>query len=76
MAERGRDGKLQVTVPNYPYAEDGLLIWDAMERWVDDYLRLYYKDGTPGHQVQLPLSFLTPPSLLGSVDAALNLAWE
>ena len=52
VAERGRDGKLRIAVPNYPYAEDGLLIWEAMERWVGEYLHLYYKDGTTGHQVQ------------------------
>lgn len=29
-------------LPDYPYRDDGLLIWDCMHRWVEDYLALYY----------------------------------
>jgi arachidonate 15-lipoxygenase len=29
-------------LPDYPYRDDGLLVWDALHRWVEDYLALYY----------------------------------
>lgn len=32
----------------YPYAEDGLVIWTAMEKYFSDYLGHYYGSGTAG----------------------------
>lgn len=29
---------------DYPYRDDGLLVWAAIERWVGDYLSVYYAD--------------------------------
>ncbi len=29
-------------LPYYPYRDDALLIWDAIESWVGDYLAVYY----------------------------------
>jgi arachidonate 15-lipoxygenase len=29
-------------LPDYPYRDDGLLIWDAIKTWVSAYLSLYY----------------------------------
>ncbi|MCA9685840.1 MAG: lipoxygenase, partial [Myxococcales bacterium] len=29
-------------LPDYPYRDDALLLWDAIEGWVGDYLDLYY----------------------------------
>ncbi|XP_028795395.1 probable linoleate 9S-lipoxygenase 5 [Neltuma alba] len=34
---------LRVVIKDYPYAVDGLLIWDAINKWVCDYISLYYK---------------------------------
>ncbi|MEM9072942.1 MAG: lipoxygenase family protein [Myxococcota bacterium] len=31
-------------LPEYPFRDDGLLSWPILERWVHDYLRLYYLD--------------------------------
>ncbi|MBD2388094.1 hypothetical protein H6G32_22245 [Cylindrospermum sp. FACHB-282] len=30
-------------LPNYPYRDDGLLIWGAIESWVREYFSVYYK---------------------------------
>lgn len=30
------------TLAEYPYRDDALLVWDAIERWVRDYLNVYY----------------------------------
>ena len=39
MAKRiGDAGEVQLLLDDYPYAEDGLLIWDALKDWNDDYL--------------------------------------
>ena len=32
------------TLPTYPYRDDSLLYWDAIERWVSDYLKIWYRD--------------------------------
>ncbi|MCL7032134.1 hypothetical protein MKW94_010735 [Papaver nudicaule] len=35
---------LKLTVEDYPYATDGLLIWSAIEKWVKTYVTHYYPD--------------------------------
>ena len=51
LAERKADGKLDIKIPNYSYAEDGLLIWNAIYEFAGDYLRLHYDDNKPGEKV-------------------------
>ncbi|WP_164716858.1 lipoxygenase family protein [Cedecea lapagei] len=31
-----------VALPDYPYRDDGLLVWEAIEQWVSDYVGFYY----------------------------------
>ena len=31
-------------LPNYPYRDDGLLIWNAIFEWISSYLKLFYTD--------------------------------
>uniref|UniRef100_A0A1D1Z418 Lipoxygenase n=1 Tax=Anthurium amnicola TaxID=1678845 RepID=A0A1D1Z418_9ARAE len=38
---------LRLTVQDYPYANDGLLIWDAITTWVSKYVEAHYP--TPAH---------------------------
>ncbi|KAK8465053.1 hypothetical protein PHAVU_010G135701 [Phaseolus vulgaris] len=33
---------LRLVIEDYPYAADGLEIWDAIKTWVKDYVSLYY----------------------------------
>jgi arachidonate 15-lipoxygenase len=33
-------------IQHYPYRDDGLLIWEAVHKFVSNYLRLYYTDET------------------------------
>ncbi|NET70468.1 MAG: lipoxygenase [Sphaerospermopsis sp. SIO1G2] len=40
LENRGVNDK--VKLPTYPYRDDGLLIWDAIESWVTDYFNLLY----------------------------------
>lgn len=35
---------LRLSIPDYPYAADGLDLWSALKSWVSDYVSLYYKD--------------------------------
>ncbi|KAL2487973.1 Lipoxygenase 2 [Forsythia ovata] len=35
---------LKLTIEDYPFANDGLLIWDAIKKWVTDYVTYYYLD--------------------------------
>ncbi|EPS67501.1 lipoxygenase [Genlisea aurea] len=35
---------LKLTIEDYPYASDGLLLWDAIKQWVTDYVTYYYPD--------------------------------
>jgi linoleate 9S-lipoxygenase len=34
---------LRLMIQDYPYAEDGLEVWAAIERWVTEYVSIYYK---------------------------------
>ncbi|TVU08176.1 hypothetical protein EJB05_41567, partial [Eragrostis curvula] len=42
MAVEGKGGKLELTIEDYPYANDGLLVWDAIKEWASDYVNHYY----------------------------------
>ncbi|XP_059429355.1 linoleate 13S-lipoxygenase 2-1, chloroplastic-like [Corylus avellana] len=33
---------LKLTIEDYPFANDGLLLWDAIKEWVSDYVNHYY----------------------------------
>ncbi|KAL7113351.1 hypothetical protein ACP275_04G056100 [Erythranthe tilingii] len=35
---------LKLTIEDYPYANDGLLLWDAIKQWVTDYIAYYYQE--------------------------------
>ncbi|PKA62901.1 Linoleate 13S-lipoxygenase 2-1, chloroplastic [Apostasia shenzhenica] len=36
---------LRLTIKDYPYAADGLLVWSAIKQWVTDYVSHYYSGG-------------------------------
>jgi len=42
FAERGVDDPAQL--PDYPYRDDALLVWEAIHRWVSTYLSVYYSN--------------------------------
>ncbi|XP_020154784.1 lipoxygenase 2.2, chloroplastic [Aegilops tauschii subsp. strangulata] len=55
MAVRGEDGKLELAIEDYPYANDGLMVWDAIKQWASDYVKYYYpgaKDIIDDHELQ------------------------
>ena len=35
---------VRLTIPDYPFANDGLMLWDALKEWVTDYVKHYYPD--------------------------------
>ncbi|XP_043693346.1 linoleate 13S-lipoxygenase 2-1, chloroplastic-like [Telopea speciosissima] len=35
---------VKLTIKDYPYADDGLLIWTAIKQWVSDFVYHYYPD--------------------------------
>lgn len=37
---------LKLTIEDYPYANDGLLVWDAIKQWVSDYVPHYYPESS------------------------------
>lgn len=46
MAEKHEQGKhgLKLAIEDYPYAVDGLELWEAIEKWVVEYVSIYYKE--------------------------------
>ena len=38
VAKLGHNGEVKILLDDYPYAEDGLLIWNALKKWNDGYL--------------------------------------
>lgn len=37
---------LKLLIEDYPFANDGLVVWAAIESWVSDYISIYYKSST------------------------------
>ncbi|RWR77813.1 linoleate 13S-lipoxygenase 2-1, chloroplastic-like protein [Cinnamomum micranthum f. kanehirae] len=37
---------LKLTIEDYPFASDGLLIWSSIKQWVSDYVTIYYADNS------------------------------
>ncbi|KAK7341600.1 hypothetical protein VNO80_24536 [Phaseolus coccineus] len=37
---------LKLTIEDYPYANDGLVLWDALKTWFTEYVDHYYADST------------------------------
>lgn len=35
---------LKLTIEDYPFANDGLILWDDIKQWVTDYVKHYYRD--------------------------------
>ncbi|KAF9597212.1 hypothetical protein IFM89_016353 [Coptis chinensis] len=35
---------VKLTIEDYPFANDGLVLWDAIKSWVTDYVNHYYPD--------------------------------
>ncbi|XP_010503164.1 PREDICTED: lipoxygenase 2, chloroplastic-like [Camelina sativa] len=46
LAEEDETAKhgLRLTIPDYPFANDGLILWDSIKEWVADYVKHYYPD--------------------------------
>jgi lipoxygenase len=46
MAEPDPDAKhgIKLVVKDYPYAVDGLELWDAIKTWNEEYVDIFYKD--------------------------------
>jgi hypothetical protein len=51
LAKRDAEGKVKLLLEDYPYADDGMLLWNAVESWVGDYLGLYYDDSVDAKKV-------------------------
>uniref|UniRef100_A0A2C9VDI1 Lipoxygenase domain-containing protein n=1 Tax=Manihot esculenta TaxID=3983 RepID=A0A2C9VDI1_MANES len=37
---------LKLTIEDYPFANDGMMLWEAIKQWVTDYVNNYYKDAS------------------------------
>ncbi|KAH0937908.1 hypothetical protein HID58_005369 [Brassica napus] len=35
---------LRLTIPDYPFANDGLMLWDALKEWITESVKHYYPD--------------------------------
>ena len=55
-------------LPQFPFRDDTLLLWEAIHRYVGDYLRLYYQtdqDVSADHELQGWIHELTAPQYCG-----------
>ena len=37
---------LKLTIEDYPFENDGLMLWDAIKQWVTDYVNYFYPDSS------------------------------
>lgn len=52
MAKEIGGGKLDIFVDDYAYAEDGIRVWNAILKFAQNYLKLYYDDNKKGKRVR------------------------
>ncbi|KAJ8425853.1 hypothetical protein Cgig2_001539 [Carnegiea gigantea] len=46
VENRSKPHGLELTIKDYPYASDGLILWDAIKQWVEDYVNHYYPEAS------------------------------
>ncbi|KAL1209796.1 Lipoxygenase 2 [Cardamine amara subsp. amara] len=46
LAEKDESAEhgVRLRIPDYPFANDGLILWDALKEWMTDYVKHYYPD--------------------------------
>ncbi|KAF5181685.1 Lipoxygenase 2 protein, partial [Thalictrum thalictroides] len=44
VEDRTAEHGVKLTIEDYPFANDGLILWDAIKTWVTDYVNHYYQD--------------------------------
>ncbi|KAG6477244.1 hypothetical protein ZIOFF_066496 [Zingiber officinale] len=47
VADHTQPHGLRLILPDYPYADDGLLLWSAITRFVGAYVQIYYPESDP-----------------------------
>ncbi|KAJ9139720.1 hypothetical protein P3X46_030428 [Hevea brasiliensis] len=59
---------VRLTIQDYPFANDGLLLWDAIKKWVSDYVNHYYTDPSQVLSDEELQSFWTEVRTVGHGD--------
>lgn len=59
---------LKLTITDYPFANDGLLLWDIIKQWVTDYVTYYYPDSASIQSDQEVLSWWDEIRTKGHAD--------
>lgn len=61
---------LKLTIEDYPFAVDALELWAAIQRWVSEYVAIYYKDDKAVQQDTELQSWWTEVTTVGHADKA------
>ncbi|XP_050276549.1 linoleate 13S-lipoxygenase 2-1, chloroplastic-like isoform X6 [Quercus robur] len=59
---------LKLAIEDYPFANDGLILWDAIKTWVTDYVNHYYPDPSLVESDQELQAWWTEIRTLGHAD--------
>ena len=66
---------LKLAIEDYPFANDGLLLWDAIKEWVTDYVNHYYPSKTLVQSDQELQKWWTEIRTVGHGDKKDELWW-
>lgn len=66
---------LKLTIEDYPFANDGLLIWDAIKEWVTEYVNHYYPSPSTVESDQELQAWWTEIRTVGHGDKAKEQWW-
>ncbi|ESW18149.1 hypothetical protein PHAVU_006G016900 [Phaseolus vulgaris] len=66
---------LKLTIEDYPFANDGLLIWDAIKEWVSEYVNHYYPSPSTVESDQELQAWWTEIRTVGHGDKAEEPWW-
>ncbi|KAJ7980723.1 Lipoxygenase [Quillaja saponaria] len=66
---------VKLTIEDYPYANDGLLLWDTIKQWVTDYVNHYYPEPTLVESDEELQAWWTEIRTVGHADKKDELWW-
>ncbi|XP_062083947.1 linoleate 13S-lipoxygenase 2-1, chloroplastic-like isoform X3 [Humulus lupulus] len=77
MAVEDKNGEhgLKLTIEDYPYANDGLLVWNSIKEWVTDYVNHYYPSSSEVESDEELQAWWTEIRTVGHADKKDSPGW-
>lgn len=75
VEDKSSEHGLRLTIEDYPYANDGLLIWDSIKQWVTEYVNHYYSNSSEVESDEELQAWWTEIRTVGHADKKDSPGW-